>query len=382
MTSPTALTVGRAADGRAAVVPGPVRAVDPDGGSPRMRALSVTARQRLDLVEISKPVAGAGEVVVRVAYCGICGSDFPRYFEGGVHAFPQIIGHEFAGVVESVAADVTSVAAGTRVTVAPLVPCGTCASCELGRPALCLSYSFVGSRQQGGLAEYVAVPAGNVVALPRSVSLRDAALVEPLTVAIHGIERAKVREGARVAVFGAGVIGLMTAMVLKARGAGEIVVVDIQPDKLTLARELGADVTVLAHGVNVDDYFASHEAPELCIETAGSSVTQAQAVQYCAKGGEVVFVGTSTRDVVFPPEVFEKILRGELNVTGSWMSYSAPFPGTEWTEALRLIESGAVRIDPLVSAMYSLGDGAKPFFDVRASKGSLLKVLYRIGGDL
>lgn len=347
-----------------------------------MTALSVTANERLELVRIAKPIARPGEVVVRVAYCGICGSDFPRYFEGGVHAFPQIIGHEFAGVVDSTAADVTSVVPGARVAVAPLVPCGRCASCELGRPALCSSYSFVGSRQQGGLAEYVAVPAGNVILLPGSVSLRDAALVEPLTVAIHGIERAHVIQGARVAVFGAGVIGLMTAMVLKARGAREVVVVDIQSEKLVLAHELGATATVLAHGTNVDDYFSSHEAPELCVETAGSSVTQAQAVRYCAKGGEVVFVGTSTRDVVFSPEVFEKILRGELTVTGSWMSYSAPFPGTEWTEALRLIESGAVRIDPLVSGTYSLNDGAQPFLDVRASEGSLLKVLYRIGGDL
>jgi L-iditol 2-dehydrogenase/galactitol-1-phosphate 5-dehydrogenase len=351
------------------------------GGAELMTALSVTAKEQLDLVRIAKPIAGPGEVVVRVAYCGICGSDFPRYFEGGVHAFPQIVGHEFAGVVDSVAAGVTSVVRGTRVAVAPLAPCGTCPSCELGRPALCSSYSFIGSRRQGALAEYVSVPADNVVPLPDSVSLRDAALVEPLTVAIHGIDRIDVRPGARVAVFGAGVIGLMTVMALKARGAGQIVVVDLQADKLSLADQLGADVTVLADGTNVDDYFRDHEPVQVCIETAGSSVTQAQAVQYCAKGGDVVFVGTSTRDVVFASRVFEQILRGELNVTGSWMSYSAPFPGAEWLEALAMIESGAVTVAPLVSRVYSLQDGAKPFLDIRASSGALLKVLYRIGAD-
>lgn len=382
MTGLNALAVDRTEDQVTVPASDTARYAEPEGGHQTMKALSISAKERLDLVEIAKPTAGAGEVVVRVAYCGICGSDFPRYFEGDVHAFPQIVGHEFSGVVESVAADVTSIIPGTPVAVAPLVPCGTCSSCELGRPALCSNYSFVGSRQQGALAEYVSVPADNAVPLPESVTLRDAALIEPLTVAIHGIERVSLREGARVAVFGAGVIGLMTAMVLKARGAGEVVVVDIQPDKLTLAKELGADVTVLAHSTEVDEYFSTHEPPELCIETAGSSVTQAQAVQHCAKGGQVVFVGTSTRDVVFSPEVFGKILRGELNVTGSWMSYSAPFPGTEWTDALRLIESGAVQIAPLVTRIYSLEDGAQPFLDVRASKGSLLKVLYRIGGDL
>jgi L-iditol 2-dehydrogenase len=347
-----------------------------------MRALSVTAKERLELVEMPRPTACPGEVVVRVAYCGICGSDFPRYFEGGVHAFPQILGHEFSGVVDSVGANVTAVAPGARVAVAPLVPCGTCTYCELGRPALCQSYSFVGSRQQGALAEYVNVPAVNVVPLPPSVSLRDAALVEPLTVAIHGLDRIQIRVGARVAVFGAGVVGLMTVMALKARGAGEIVVIDIQPDKLTLAAELGADVTVLAHASNVDDYFAAHGGPEVCIETAGSLITQVQAVRYCGKSGQVVFIGTSDRDVVFPPDVFGKILRGELTVTGSWMSYSAPFPGPEWTEAMHLIATGAARVDPLVSRVYSLDDGPQPFLDIRASKGALLKVLYRIGGDL
>jgi L-iditol 2-dehydrogenase len=347
----------------------------------RMTALAVTGIGELTLTEADKPTAGAGQVLVRVAFCGICGSDFPRYFEGGVHAFPQVLGHEFSGIVESIAPGVTSVAPGDSVVVAPLVPCGTCDLCRNGRPALCSDYSFIGSRQQGALAEYVSVPAVNVVVLPETLSLRDAALVEPLTIAIHAIERVELREGARVAVFGAGVIGLMAVMALKAYGAGEVIVIDVQADKLTLATSLGADETVLAGGSGVAEYFASHGFPELCIETAGNSTTQAQAIQYCGKAGQVVFVGTSTRDVVLEPEVFENILRGELNVTGSWMSYSAPFPGNEWTEAIRLIDSGAVTVEPLISKIYRLVDCALPFTDVRAARGSMLKILYEIGGE-
>ena len=104
-------------------------------------------------------------------------------------------------------------------------------------------------------------------------------------------------------------------------------------------------------------------------------------MQYCAKAGRVVFVGTSTRDVVFTPEAFEKILRGELELTGSWMSYSAPFPGGEWSEAVRLIDSGAVKVGALISATYALEDAEQPFLDVRAAPGAKLKMLYKVGGD-
>ncbi len=346
-----------------------------------MKALAVTAVEDMPLVEVERPRPAPGGILVRVAYCGICGSDYPRYFSGGVHAFPQVLGHEFSGVVEEVAPDVTTLSAGMRVAVAPLLPCGECASCMLGRPALCSGYSFVGSRQQGALAEYVAVPAANAVPVPDGVSLRDAALVEPLTVAIHGIDRVTIPEGARVAVFGAGVIGLLTVMVLRARGVTDIVAIDVQPDKLALAARSGATATILAEGSNVVDWFAAERLPEVCVETAGTPMTRAQALEYCAKGGSVVFVGTSSKDSVLVAPVFEKILRGELLVTGSWMSYSAPFPGHEWTEALELIASGAVQVEPLVSREYSLADGALPFTDVRDAKGSLLKVLYRIGGD-
>lgn len=346
-----------------------------------MKALEVHAASQMELVDIDIPTPGAGEVLVRVAYCGICGSDFPRYFDGAVHAFPQTLGHEFSGVVERVGDEVTQWNPGDRVVVAPLVPCLTCEQCQQGRPALCTRYSFVGSRQQGALAEYVSVPARNLVQIPDALSLRDAALVEPLTIAIHGIDRVPLRTGARVAVFGAGVIGLLTVMVLKARGAEHVIAIDVQQDKLALAKQLGADDVVLGLDGGTGEYFATNPAPDICIETAGHPATQVNAVEYCGKGGSVVFVGTSTRDVIFPPESFEKILRGELTVTGSWMSYSAPFPGYEWTAAVDMIATGKVDVEPLISHVYSLRDAARPFEDVKSARGKLLKVLYKPGVD-
>lgn len=341
-----------------------------------MEALEVHGAGDMPLVTVDRPVPADGEVLVRVAYCGICGSDFPRFFDGAVHSTPQTLGHEFSGVVEELGGGVATVDVGQRVAVAPLVPCGECEMCGVGRPALCTSYSFIGSRRQGGLAEYVTAPAENIVVLPDGVSLRDAALIEPLSVALHGIGRADLTGVSSAAVFGSGVIGLLTVMALKARGVPHVTAVDVQPEKLALAARLGADTTLL--GDEVAEHVGVEGRPVLSIETAGHPATQVQAVQYTANAGQVVFVGTCTRPVSFSPEQFERILRGELTLRGSWMSYSSPFPGTEWSEAVELMADGAVDVSELVSDEYTLSDAGRVFDDVRQSGGRMLKVLYRV----
>ncbi|MDR1077443.1 MAG: galactitol-1-phosphate 5-dehydrogenase [Propionibacteriaceae bacterium] len=343
-----------------------------------MRLLQVQGPQDMPLVAAPRPVPGAGEVLIAVAYCGICGSDFPRYFDGAVHAFPQTLGHEFSGVVAETGPGVTGVAVGRRVVVAPLVPCHRCPRCQAGRPALCAQYSFIGSRRQGALAEFVTAPARNLVPLPAAVSLRDGALVEPLTVALHALGQVPLVAGATAAVFGVGVIGLLTVAALKAQGAGRVVAVDTHPDKLALAAELGADDLVL--GSEVDSFFAQTAAPQLSVETAGHPITQAQAVAHTGPAGQVVFVGTCTRDVTFRADQFERILRGELSLHGSWMSYSDPFPGREWTAAVDLMAQTPA-LSALVSQVYSLEDGPRPFLDIQRAGGGRLKALYRIAPE-
>lgn len=340
--------------------------------------LAVTATADMPLLELEQPLQAPapGEVTVAVAYCGICGSDFPRYFDGAVHAFSQTLGHEFSGVVVALGEGVTGVEIGTHVAVAPLVPCHTCPACTAGNYSLCPNYSFIGSRRQGALATHVDAPAANLVVLPPTMPLRHAALVEPLTVAIHGLERADYTGVDHVTVLGAGVIGLLTVQALRARGIPHITAVDVQPDKLALARSLGADETIL--GTDAD---LRGPAPQVCIETAGHPATQVHAIRTVSRGGQVVYVGTCTRPVTFPAEDLELILRGELRVTGAWMSYSAPFPGHEWTHAVDLLSSGAVDADTMISREFPLSSGADAFHAVRNASGSLLKVLYSIGGE-
>lgn len=343
-----------------------------------MKALVLEDKQLLVVRDIEKPEITEGQVLVKVAYCGVCGSDLARFFEGKVHNYPIVLGHEFSGEVEKIGGKVTAVKPGDRVAVAPLVPCDHCEFCMQGKPALCTQYSFLGSRENGAMAEFVAVDERNVLVIPDEVSNKEAALIEPLSVALHGIERISFQPGARAVVFGAGTIGIMTLLALKARGAGSITVIDINDDKLQTARDLGAAHTINSREVNVAEYYTNHPRPEVVIETAGVSQTQVQSIEIVEKLGKVVFVGTSTRDVTFPSKVFERILRGEIEITGSWMSYSSPFPGFEWRAGLQYIKDGIIDLKPLLNEVYRLEDGDQPFKKMRDPNNHQVKFLYEL----
>jgi L-iditol 2-dehydrogenase len=344
----------------------------------KLKALSVVDVKTFSLEEMEKPRAGLGNVVIKVAYCGICGSDLPRYFNGAVHSFPQILGHEFSGIVEEVGENVTSVSRGDRVAVAPLVPCGKCEFCQKGEPAMCTHYSFIGSRQSGAMAEYVEVPARNCIKIPNHLSLKEAALVEPLTVAIHGVDRVNLHSGAKVLILGAGTIGLLTLLTLRAKGAGEIIVVDLNPHKISIAKQIGADVVINPKEQTLKDYFSTHDLPEIVYETAGSALTQVQAVEFVKKRGKVVYIGTCTKDILFPPKVFEKILRGELEITGSWMSYSSPFPGYEWESGIRYMAEKEINVQPLITGEFKLEDKEQPFQKMIEKDSKHIKLLYNM----
>jgi L-iditol 2-dehydrogenase/galactitol-1-phosphate 5-dehydrogenase len=343
-----------------------------------MKALVLESEGNFNLKEIEKPAISKGQVLVKVSYVGVCGSDLPRYFEGKVHNYPIVLGHEFSGVVEETGDRVDGIRKGDRVVVAPLVPCDQCGNCKRGKPALCEKYSFIGSRQQGAMAEYVAADERNVIVLPEEVSTKEAALIEPLTVAIHAIEKIHFSAGAEVTVLGAGTIGIMTLLALKARGAGNVTMVDISDEKLKKAKELGADCIVNSEKININDYYLEHPRPELVIETAGVSQTQVQSIEIVKKLGKVVYVGTATSDVTFPPRVFERILRGEIEITGSWMSYSAPFPGYEWNAAIHYIKDGIIDVKPLINQIYSLEEKETPFNNMRDPNNNSIKFLYKL----
>jgi len=343
-----------------------------------MKALVITGVSNVELQEIEIPKYKDNEVLINVKYCGICGSDLPRALDGGVHSFPMVVGHEFSGQVVEIGAKVKDVAVGDRVTAGALLPCGKCEACLQGKPAMCDNYGFIGSRQYGAMAEYIAVKAENIVKLPDAVDYKEGAMIEPLTVALHGIQRVNIKAGVTALVFGAGTIGLLALQCLKAVGAGKVYMVDIVDKKLELAKKLGADDVVNSMNVDLVEYMAEHGRPEVVIENSGSPIAQAQCLEIVKKCGSVVYIGTATKDLTLKPEVFEKILRGELNVTGSWMSYSAPYPGYEWTTAVEFIKEKKIDLKSMITNIYKLEDGLVPFQTMRDKEACATKVLFEI----
>ena len=179
-----------------------------------MKALVLHDVGKISVEEVNKPFPKAGEVLLKVMACGICGSDIPRAYKDGAHAMPLIIGHEFAGVVEECGESVDKSWMGKRVGVFPLIPCKECECCKNNKYEMCKDYSYLGSRRDGGFAEYVTVPEWNLIELPERVSFEQAAMLEPMAVAVHAIRRVRPTSEDSVVIMGLGTIGLLVTMLL------------------------------------------------------------------------------------------------------------------------------------------------------------------------
>lgn len=313
-----------------------------------MKAGVVHAREDIRYEEIDKPKAEPGKVVVKVKYTGICGSDIPRVNGDACHYFPNVLGHEFSGVVDEVGEGVTSLKPGDRVAGIPLVPCMKCEDCQKGNYSLCKHYSFIGSREFGSFAEYVSVPEKNAVKFSDDVSFVQGAFFEPATVALHGLERTGYTGGKTVAILGGGTIGMMTLQWAKIFGAKKVVVFDIVDERLELAKRLGAD-----SGINTLTEGFMEKAKELTggrgydyvYETAGNTITMKMAFGLAANKAGVCFIGTPTKELSFTVDEWENMNRKEFTLTGSWMSYSAPFPGHEWELTAHYFGTGELKYD-------------------------------------
>lgn len=313
-----------------------------------MKAGVVHAKNDIRYEEIDKPIPQKGQVLIKVKYTGICGSDIPRVNGDACHFFPNVLGHEFSGVVESTGEGVTTVAAGDRVSGVPLVPCMKCEDCLKGNYALCKQYSFVGSRQFGSFAEYVVVPECNVVKFGDAVSFEQGALFEPATIALHGLQRVPYEGGKTVAVLGGGTIGMFVAQWAKIFGAKKVVVFDIVEERLALGKRLGA-----TDGINSSEKGYMDKAMQLTdgkgfdyvYETAGNTITMKMAFELAANKAQVCFIGTPTKDISFSVKEWENMNRKEFMLTGSWMSYSAPFPGKEWELVTHYFQTGELKYD-------------------------------------
>ncbi len=314
-----------------------------------MKAAVVTANEEVRYMEVEEPSAGPGMVKIRVAASGICGSDVPRVLHHGVHFYPIVLGHEFSGDVAEVGEGVTKVKVGDRVTGAPLLPCMKCDDCQNGNYSLCRHYSFIGSRQQGSNADYVVIPEQNVIPYDPSISYEQGAMFEPSTVALHGLLQNDYRGGGTVAVLGGGTVGMFTMQWARIFGAAKAVVFDISPRRLELTRRLGAEAVVDTTKENfMEEAMAltGGKGFDYVFETAGQVSTMQTAFALAANKARVCFIGTPHENLTFTPAQWENMNRKEFHLTGSWMSYSSPFPGKEWELTAHYYATGQLKFDP------------------------------------
>ena len=314
-----------------------------------MKAAVVCANEDVRYLDYEEPVPGPGEVKVKVAASGICGSDIPRVLQGGVHFYPIVLGHEFSGDVVEVGEGVTKVKVGDRVTGAPLLPCMKCDDCQNGNFSLCKHYSFIGSRQQGSNAQYVVLPEQNAVPFDKSISYEQGAMFEPSTVALHGLFQNEYQGGRHVAVLGGGTIGMFTMQWARIFGSRKAVVFDISKERLELAKRLGADevIDTTEEGfLEKAMELTGGRGYEYVFETAGQPATMQMAFALAGNKAHVCFIGTPHTDLTFTPALWENMNRKEFKLTGSWMSYSAPFPGKEWELTAHYFATGQLKFDP------------------------------------
>ncbi|WP_105614289.1 galactitol-1-phosphate 5-dehydrogenase [Vallitalea okinawensis] len=334
-----------------------------------MKAAVLYAQKDLRIEEINRPNIDENEVLVQVKASGVCGSDLPRVLGTASHYYPNVFGHEFSGIVDAIGKKVTHVKVGDKVSVAPLKPCHQCESCLSGNHALCKNYSFIGSREFGAWTEYVKAPSVNVVKLPDEISFIQGAFLEPVTVALHGLFLMDFKPLTTVAITGMGTIGLLTLQCALLMGAKEITVFDIDEEKLSLAKELGATHTINTLEADVSEQvnkITDGRGFEMVLETAGVPATELLCLEIAGAKAKVMFVGTPHKDFNISPKQFELINRKELMLRGSWMSYSAPYPGKEWMLGAHYLGNGSIHVEKLVGRVVRLEELSEAFEDIEA----------------
>ncbi len=317
---------------------------------------------RMVVEDVSKPVPGPHDLLVRVEACGICGSDRHMFRGEYPTATPVTLGHEFSGIVEEAGAAVEGFRIGTRVTGDPNIGCGQCEHCRAGRPNLCHGLSAIGVHRDGGFAEYVLVPESQAAALPPNLDALHGAFCEPVSCCLHAIDVARIPRGSSVLIIGGGVIGLLMVELAKRAGAGQVVLTTRQAPRRAMALELGATAVADAGSSDPDAAVRAilPDGADVVLECAGVSETFLQAIRLARRGGTVVFFGVVPQDDRVQVSPYE-LLTKELRLESAWLN-----PLTH-PRAAELIASRSLSLDRLISRTIGLEEvpgviGAAPGF--------------------
>ena len=340
-----------------------------------LKALVLEEYKSLRVQEFPEPAVGPNDVRIRVRACGVCGSDIHGYDgSSGRRIPPLVMGHEAAGEIEALGAEVTDLEIGDRVTFDSTVSCGQCFFCRRGQINLCdnrrvLGVSCGDYRQHGAFAELVSVPRRIVYKLPDDLPYESAAMIEAVSVAVHAVNRTPVTLGDYAVVVGSGMIGLLVIQAARLAGCANIVAVDLDPKRLELALSLGATAVVQA---DKEDPIAAVKAAtdgrgaDLAFEVVGATRTIDTAIESVRKGGSVTMVGNLAPNVEMP---LQSIVTRELSLYGSCASSG------EYPACIELLRSGAIQVQPLITATASLEEGVDWFQRLYAGEPGAMKVI-------
>ena len=340
-----------------------------------MKALLLSEYSRLELVDVPMPRPGPGDVLIKVEACGICGSDVHGYDgSSGRRIPPLVMGHEASGTVAAIGAEVSDLKEGQPVTFDSTVYCGTCEFCLRGAANLCehrevLGVSTPEFRRQGAFAEYVVVPRRIVHKLPASLGFPQAAMVEPLSVAVHAVRVSELPTQATALVVGAGMIGLLVVQALREAGCSSVIVSDIDDSRLELATSLGASATINAKSADVPAEVKNHTGGlgvDVALEAVGSTPTVKTAIESVRKGGTVTLIGNVVPAVEIP---LQTVVGRQLRLQGSAASSG------EYPQCIEMLAAGKVNLEPLISMVAPLEEGSDWFSRLHAREANLMKVI-------
>ena len=339
-----------------------------------MKALLLSEYKQLDVLDLPQPVPAPGELLVQVAACGICGSDVHGYDGSSGRRIPPIVmGHEAAGIVAATGPGVSAFRMGDRVTFDSTVYCGACPYCLRGEMNLCDRRQVVGVscgeyRRNGAFAEFVTVPQQIVHRLPASMSFAEAAMLEPVSVALHAVKVSEIRGGETALVIGAGMIGLLTLQAARAAGCSRVLIADVDATRLRLAESLGATETLHLSGPELAREVLSRTGSgvDVALEAVGRDETIQAAIQSVRKGGTVTLIGNITPQVTLPLQV---VVSRQLRLQGTAASSG------EYPQAIDLISRGVIQVRPLITAVAPLEEGPRWFERLYAHEPNLMKIV-------
>ncbi len=324
-----------------------------------MKAWVLHGIENFQLEDIKEPVLKDDEVLVAVQAAGICGSDIPRIYHAGAHCYPLIPGHEFSGIVIKTGMHIDASWNGRRVGVFPLIPCGGCPVCVQAKYEMCRHYSYLGSRRNGGFAEYVAVPADNLLLLPDNISYEEAAMLEPMAVVVHAMRRMMSKTDERVLICGLGTIGMLLLLFLKEAGIQNVYVVgnkDVQ--KLAAVRAgLSEDRYCDSASENVKEWIMDRTGGvgvDVFYECVGKNETVSLAVDVAAPGGGICLLGNPHTNMILEKSVYWKILRNQLTITGTWNSSFLHKKEDDWHYAMEKVSQKRIMPTSLITHRISL----------------------------